>query len=145
MVWKNPTPEELALDWIASRRIDPSGVKVSSCGHLAQFLLSDFPEEEPELTWQAIILVMGHYPTEDFFSENKTEAQQVCGVLSAGPVEDLLSYHGDEYIDQFEALAKCDRRMGWLLGGTWQFRMSDEIWDRVCRAGDLTYWTRRSR
>ena len=144
MVWKNPSPGELAQDWIASRRIDPSGVDVDSCGHLAEFLLGDFPHEEPELTWQTILIVMRYYPTEDFFSENETEAQQVCGVLSAGPVEDLLSYHGDEYITRFEELAKSDQRMAWLLGGTWQFRMSDEIWERVQQAGHHSYWERRA-
>ena len=142
MVWKNPTPAELAADWIASRK---DGADKVNTGHLAQFLMEGFPEEEPELAWEAINLVMRAYPIEDYFADEKTEAQQVCGVLSAGPVEDVLSFHGDRFIERFEELALRDRRMAWLLGGTWQFQMSAEIWHRVQLAGDRTYWKRPSR
>jgi hypothetical protein len=115
MVWKNPIPTELAQDWIASRRIDPAGLGDDTCGHLAQFLLCDFPEKEPELTWETIKLVLREYPEAEFYAETKTEAQQVCGVLAAGPIEDLLSYHGEEFIDRFEDEARRDRRMAWAL------------------------------
>ena len=36
MVWKNPTPAELAADWIASRK---DGADKVNTGHLAQFLM----------------------------------------------------------------------------------------------------------
>jgi len=144
MVWKNPTPTELAQDWIASRRIDAAGPGDDTCGHLAQFLLCDFPEEEPELAWETIKLVLREYPEADFYAETETEAQKVCGVLAAGPIEDLLSYHGEEFIDRFEAEARSDRRMAWALGGAWQFTMPDEIWNRVQRAADNSYWMRKA-
>ena len=139
MALKNPTPKELAADWIASQK---DGADEGTTGHLAQFFFSGFPEEEPELTWETITLVMQAYPEADFFALNKTEAQEVCGVLAAGPVEDLLSYHGDRYIRKFEEEALRDRRMAWLLVGTYQFRMTDEVWHRVQLAADHTYWTR---
>jgi hypothetical protein len=139
MAWKNPTPAELAADWIASQK---EGADEDTTGHLAQFLFWGFPEEEPELTWEAITLVMQAYPEADFFAEDETEAQKVCGVLAAGPVEDLLSFHGHRFIQRFEEEARRDRRMAWLLGGAWQFQMTDEIWDRVRLAADASYWTR---
>lgn len=138
MAWINPTPAELAADWIASRR---NGADETS-GHLAQFIHVDFPQEEPELTWDAIQLIVTSYPEADFYAEIKTEAQTVCGVLAAGPVEDLLSYHGDRYIKKFEDQARIDRRMAWTLGGVWQFQMSDEVWERVQRVADNSYWKR---
>lgn len=86
MTWTNPTPNELAADWIACRgrvgRDAPNG--------LAQFLLTDLPREEPELTWDTIMLVVKAYPEADFYDEAATEAHAVCGTLAAGPVEDLL-------------------------------------------------------
>ena len=139
MAWTNPTPSELAADWIASRK---DGAGEDTSGDLAQFLLVGFPQEEPELTWETILLVMRAYPEEDFYAEEKTEAQTVCGVLAAGPVEDLLSFHGPRFIEKFEEEARRDRRMAWLLGGAWQFQMSDEIWNRVRLAADDTYWKR---
>ena len=140
MAWKNPTPPELAADWIASRK---DGADADTSGGLAQFLLVGFPEEEPELTWETILLVMRAYPEADFYAEEKNEARKVCGVLAAGPVEDLLSFHGHRFIEKFEEEARRDRRIAWLLGGAWQFQMSDEIWHRVRLAADDSYWMRK--
>lgn len=139
MTWTNPTPNELAADWIACR----GSVASDASNGLANFLLVDFPQEEPELTWDTIILVVKSYNDADFYDEAATEAQEVCGLLAAGPVEDLLSYHGRDFIDRFENEARLDRRMAWVLGGAWQFKMSDEIWKRVRLAADDTYWKRK--
>jgi len=139
MAWANPTPNELAADWIASRRRDAD----EAAGSWAQFLLVDFPREEPELTWEAIKIIVRGYPEDDFYAETETEAQVVCGVLSAGPVEDLLSFHGPDYINRFEQEAARDRRMAWILGGAWQAQMRDDVWNRVQLAADKTYWRRR--
>lgn len=138
MTWTNPTPDELAADWIACR----GSVGSDASNGLAQFLLTDFPREEPELTWDTIMLVVKAYPEADFYEEGATEAQAVCGTLAAGPVEDLLSFHGRDFIDRFESEARIDRRIAWVLGGAWRFEMSDEIWDRVRLAADDTYWKR---
>ncbi|BBU60430.1 hypothetical protein MSC49_03650 [Methylosinus sp. C49] len=139
MTWANPTPNELAADWIACR----GNVGSDLSNGLAQFLLSDFPREEPELTWDTIILVVKAYPEADFYGEAATEAQAACGALAAGPVEDLLSFHGRDFIDRFESEAHLDRRMAWVLGGACRFQMSDEIWNRVRLAADDAYWKRK--
>ena len=139
MAWTNPSPIELAADWIASQKGDADGAS----GHLAQFLLVDFPREEPDLTWDTIKLVMRSYSEADFYADTPTEAQKVCGVLAAGPVEDLLSFHGPRFIEKFEDEARRDRRMAWALGGAWCFEMTGEIWNRVQLAADHTYWERR--
>ena len=112
-------------------------------GCLAQFLSSVFPEDEPNLTWDTALLVVRSYNETDFFAEHKTEAQKVCGQLAAGPIEDLLSFHGERFIDKFEDEARQDRRMAWVLGGVWQFKMTDDIWNRVQRAADHSYWKRK--
>ena len=142
MTWTNPTPDELAADWIACR--GGGGVGSDASNGLAQFLLTDFPREEPQLTWDTIMLIVKSYPEADFYDEVKTEAQEVCGTLSAGPVEDLLSFHGPAFIERFESEARLDRRMAWVLGGAWQFEMTDEVWDRVRHAADDTYWSRKT-
>ena len=85
---------------------------------------------------------MRAYPEANFYAEEKTEAQTVCGVLAAGPVEDLLSFHGHRFIERFEEEARRDRRMAWLLGGACQFQMGEEIWQRVRLAADDSYWMR---
>jgi hypothetical protein len=52
-------------------------------------------------------------------------------VLAAGPVEELLSYAGAEYIDRIEILARQDPAFNNLLGGVWQLNTPDAIWKRV--------------
>ena len=111
-------------------------------GCLAQFLSSDFPESEPDLTWDTTLLVVRSYNEADFFAKHKTEAQKVCGQLAAGPIEDLLSFHGERFIEKLEDEARQDRRMAWMLGGVWQDQMPDEIWNRVQGAADRSYWKR---
>ncbi|MBW8745592.1 MAG: hypothetical protein JF628_14865 [Sphingomonas sp.] len=140
MAWTTPTPAELAADWIASRRRNAD----DTSGSWAQFLLMDFPEQEPDLTWDTIKLVVEAYPGPDFYAAAETEAQVVCGVLAAGPLEDLLCFHGHRFIERLEDEARCDPRMAWMLGGTWQSQMLDEIWKRVQLAADYSYWNRRA-
>jgi len=142
MAWKNPTASELAQHWIASRRVDAAGIIEVEGGHLADFLRDEAPQEEPQLAWDAILLVLRTYREADFYSDTPTEAQQVCGVLSAGPIEDLLSFHGGRFISQAEEEAALDRRIAWALGGVWKFQMTDEVWNRVQKVADRSWWQR---
>lgn len=56
----------------------------------------------------------------------------VVANLAAGPLENLLSQFGEEYIDEIESLAKKDPKFKDLLGGVWQNNMSAGVWSRVC-------------
>ncbi|WP_288409671.1 DUF6869 domain-containing protein [uncultured Sphingomonas sp.] len=134
-----PTPAALAADWIAC-----GGGRMGSdrSSGLAQLLLTDFPHTEPQLVWDTILLIVKAYPAADLYCDIGTEAQTVCGALAAGPVEDLLSLHGQAFIDRFEREARADRRVAWVLGGVWRLDMCDEIWNRVRNAADDSYWNR---
>jgi hypothetical protein len=54
--------------------------------------------------------------------------------LAAGPVEHLLGNHGDRYIQSFEKMAVGDPRFAKMLNGCNRYRMSEEIWRRLCIA-----------
>jgi len=54
--------------------------------------------------------------------------------LAAGPVEHLLSHHGEVSIERVEELANSSSRFAYLLTGCWKNAMTDEIWARVCKA-----------
>lgn len=140
VTWTNPTPAALAGDWVACG--GGGGIGRPGSNGLAQFLLTDLPKEEPQLVWDTILLIVRAYPEADFYNDIETEAQAVCGTLAAGPVEDLLSFHGQDFIDRFEREARADRRMAWVLGGTWRFDMNDGIWNRVRQVADDSYWNR---
>ncbi|WP_310446095.1 DUF6869 domain-containing protein [Thiobacillus sp.] len=59
--------------------------------------------------------------------------------LAAGPLEDLLSDHGRDLIEQVETEARRNPNFNLLLGGVWQGGMSEEIWARI-QAARLKVW-----
>jgi hypothetical protein len=79
--------------------------------------------EEPEIAWKAIL---------ELLTRDLTKDQHA--LLAAGPMEDLLWYHGFNFIDRVEQEAKVNVRFNHLLGGVWRREMPQAIWDRVERA-----------
>jgi len=82
--------------------------------------LSDLVRENPEEAWNIIELMRRLDGTDPFLAN-----------IAAGPLEDLLVYHGDRFIDRFEILARADQQFRKLLGAVWQNNMSDVLWARV--------------
>ena len=76
-------------------------------------------DNEPELLWRFILAV-----------HERDNSEDVAEHLSAGPVEDLMSQFGEAYIQRIEELARRDARFKRMLLGTWQDRMSDDLWSR---------------
>jgi|tagenome__1003787_1003787.scaffolds.fasta_scaffold20436760_1 hypothetical protein len=76
----------------------------------------------PEAQWKFIVAA--------FASGNES----THGHLAAGPVEHLLGNHGDRYIESFEKMAADDPRFAKMLIGCNKYRMSDEVWRRLCIA-----------
>ena len=91
-------------------------------------------DDEPAFAWAVIKLVVLAFPAEELLTNKETLAKSVVGLLAAGPIEDLLSQHGADFIAEVEELARADRRMQWALGGVWQLTMTDEFYARVQRA-----------
>lgn len=56
---------------------------------------------------------------------------RVIAILAAGPVEDLLTKEGPNFIDRIEELARKDPKFNFLLGGVWHNTMADDVWQRV--------------
>jgi|HubBroStandDraft_6_1064221.scaffolds.fasta_scaffold204330_4 hypothetical protein len=82
--------------------------------------LWELTDSEPEEAWRVI---------EAIRHANGTDL--ILGNLGAGPLEDLLSQHGDQFIDRVETLARRDAQFRKLLGAVWQNTMSEEVWSRV--------------
>lgn len=58
-------------------------------------------------------------------------SDKAFAMLAAGPLEDLLAYFGELYIDRVEELARKNPRFNYLLGGVWKNSATDDIWSRV--------------
>lgn len=79
----------------------------------------DLNDEDPELCWQAILEILRRRPND-----------KVLGVLAAGPLEDLIEYHGPEYLDKIEREANFNPGLRHLLGGVWE-SSTPEVWARI--------------
>jgi hypothetical protein len=90
----------------------------------------DEARDNPERAWECIL----------FVEQDPRFPNEALGVMAAGALEDLLSYHGPAFIDRVEQQAKTSRRFAWMLGGVWRSTMSDEIWSRVQAVWDRLGW-----
>jgi hypothetical protein len=97
------------------------------------------PTKEHEKNWWALEIVMNwkhdnqHELLWSFILavHARDTNGESSGHLAAGPVEDLLSEFGSDYIERVEALAASDVRFKTMLCGVWQDGMSDELWRRI--------------
>jgi hypothetical protein len=53
------------------------------------------------------------------------------GHIAAGPIEHLLSKHGDDYIDRIEEMSASNARFKRMMCGAWKHVMNDDVWKRV--------------
>jgi hypothetical protein len=83
-------------------------------------LIWDACRRYPEIAWEAILRLLQRPLTDEQFS-----------MLAAGPMEDLLCYHGAEVIERVEARAATDPKFRELLGGVWQRSTPADVWGRV--------------
>jgi len=88
-----------------------------------QGTMYDACTEDPEIAWQAILEILQRDLTDD-----------ERALLAAGPVEDLLVWHGGAFIDRIEAEAKRNPRFNHLLRGVWRREMPHEVWERIEKA-----------
>jgi len=100
--------EDLVTDWFSGN---------------AETLMHDICDEEPETAWQTILEILKKGVTDD-----------QKALLAAGPLENLLVWHGKAFIDRVEQQAKINDRFNDLLGGVWRREMPQEIWERIEKA-----------
>lgn len=72
-----------------------------------------------EHQWQFILAAIAHASDDEL------------GHIAAGPVEHLLGWHGEKYIEKVEQRAEGDPKFARMLAGVWKYMMTDEVWARV--------------
>ena len=80
----------------------------------------DIRAGDPNLLWQLILAI-----------HSRSQSDEVRCVLSAGPLEDLLAYHGTAFIGVVELQASHDPGFASLLRGVYRSSMTDDVWRRV--------------
>ena len=61
----------------------------------------------------------------------KDPPDTVIAVLAAGPLEELISCSGRDYIDRIELEAARNPKFRHLLGGVWKASTVDSVWNRI--------------
>lgn len=129
---QSPLPVKRVVDeWLAwaAWQSDPANQGRQN-GELIGFDQFDWTvRKHPEHAWQCILATVADPRSEPFL-----------GLLAAGPMEDLLGYHGHAFIERIEREARQSPRFAWTLGGVWQCQMTDEIWQRVQLVWDRRGW-----
>jgi hypothetical protein len=80
----------------------------------------DLVQDDPESAWEVIGAI-----------RQRDGSDLILSNLAAGPLEDLLVTHGENFITRIEEKAKSDDQLRRLLGGIWQNDMPDALWTRI--------------
>jgi len=122
------TYEELVETWIRFSKVERSTKEYNDLFWSFDDVW-ELTRNQPEQAWQFILDVWA-----------RDQSDKIISNLSAGTLEDLLSFHGPAVIERVERQAKTDPKFAFLLGGVWQCQMSDEIWARVQKVWDRRGW-----
>jgi hypothetical protein len=125
----NDPVDEVAKWWIEYHKnveITPSGVQSKPDGEpyfQFELQLDNWVRNVPETAWQVIQVI---------FITTKDDFIQAC--LAAGPLEDLLSLHGEKFIDRIEKAAANNSAFKELLVAVWRNEIPLPVWNRIQRA-----------
>ncbi len=110
----------LVSSWILAREVERDSSIFKDNWWAIKKVMS-LADDDPDSLWQFIL-----------HAYNKNMSEKAQAVFAAGPLEDLISKHGSEFIERIEQLAKQDKLFSELLGGVWRGAMvSDEVWSRI--------------
>ena len=119
----------VAIDWIrfhhAKRNSQEQFDTAWATTEAMDFVLDGHYEE----LWNLILVI-----------HSMDQSERIRGMLSAGPIEDLLSERGEMFISRVEQKAKSDPTFAKVLGGVWRSAMSEEVWAKLQAVWDRRGW-----
>ena len=82
--------------------------------------LSEIAQKSPEEAWEYILKIA-----------TSTSNERVLSNLAAGPLEDLLVFHGPVFIDRIETYTRQNPPFVSVIKGVWQNNIQLSVWERV--------------
>jgi hypothetical protein len=82
--------------------------------------MQDMVRLDPDPAWHVLGMLVDGAGSDD-----------VLELLGAGPLEDLMSLHGEHFVDRAVGRARADESFRFALSCMWQADMTDEVWTRV--------------
>lgn len=83
---------------------------------------ADLEADSPEICWAAILII-----------QRKNPDERVIANLAAGPLEELVELHGDDFIERIEKEARSSSQFRNLLNLLWE-TTDEELWKRIVKA-----------
>jgi hypothetical protein len=116
----NLSAESVAMAWIEKWRSPPAE-------HNPQpdDLDLDLPRTDPRLCLDAIIEVLARIPNDP--SDHHFQA------LAAGPLEDLIAFHGKAFLGELELHARRSPPFRLLLNGVWFDKSSEQVREHLSK------------
>jgi hypothetical protein len=116
------------------RRVDKLDLQ-----HLAEAWMNELrakPEPSETPAGDAVVLMNFTAPAEQqwtflLLAVETAQVDEELGHIAAGPFEHLLGWHGPAYIGAVEARALTDPKFARMTTYAWQYKMSDDVWQRV--------------
>ena|SRR5579872_421837 len=109
--WNDLLPDDwmiLARTWLAGD--ETASLKVVRMNFTAA----------PEHQWRFILVAVQLATTQDELDH-----------IAAGPIEHLLGWHGDKFIDRVEQQVAADEKFRCALSNVRRYLMKDAVWSRV--------------
>jgi hypothetical protein len=113
--WKTVDVAGFAADWLQEIR---SGLEVSD-GFVSKVVLMGVTAP-PGIKWTFLQAAVDRAGTDDELRS-----------IAAGPFENLLGHHGEQYIDLVEAHCRENVKFARMTTAAWRHMMSDDVWTRV--------------
>ncbi len=101
------------------RGVMMSGKHASYRNHWSFGVMMSLVSDAPEIAWPILLEVINRAPDE------------MLTYVAAGPLEDLVGYHGPQLIDVIEREAKRSPRFRKTLAGVWRGLTTSSVWDRL--------------
>ncbi len=112
--------QRFVRDWFSEWRAEPPVYG------WATELLFDKISNDPETAWALVLELIENAPEND-----------ALGWVGAGPLEDLLSERGADFIERVEVLARQNDRFRDCLASVWGWsRMPPEVYSRMRQSID---------
>jgi hypothetical protein len=107
---ERPPNSEIADAWISAQETNEHESWAIQC-------LIDMSYRDPQSCWEIVQLI-----------HSRTTTDEVRGTLAAGPLEDLLVHHPEQFFPHVKELAGRDARFKDLLAGVWLDGNDSPIW-----------------
>jgi hypothetical protein len=117
--------DRIVEGWIAFYRGVDQGCGCDDSLFWATEDVMDIVSTNPQEALQLILAIL-----------NRVDSMCLIGILSAGPFEDLLKWHGDRVVAEVEEEAMRNPKFASLLGGIYTLALEDHIAERVMAIRD---------